>query len=50
MCEICSKLTINTLERRHERCSGVFIVNFEQIVHIVLIVSLLTLNRFYTLF
>ena len=28
-CEICSKLTIETLERRQRRCSGVFIVNFE---------------------
>ena len=28
-CEICSKLTIKTPERRHWRRSGVFIVNFE---------------------
>ena len=28
-CEICSKLTMKTQERRH--CSGVFIVNFEHI-------------------
>ena len=28
MCEVCSKLTMKTLERR-QRCSGVFIVNFE---------------------
>ena len=28
-CEICSKLTIKTPERRHRRRSGVFIVNFE---------------------
>ena len=39
--EICSKLTIKTLERRHWRRSGVFIVNFE---HIVLVFLLLTLN------
>ena len=29
--EICSKLTIKTLERRQWRRSGVFIVNFEQV-------------------
>ena len=28
MCEICSKLTIKTLERRHLLHFGVFIVNF----------------------
>ena len=28
-CEICSKLTTNT----EESCSGVFIVNFEHILH-----------------
>ena len=28
-CEICSKLTIKTVERCQLRCSGVFIVNFE---------------------
>ena len=27
--KICSKLTIETPEQRHWRCSGVFIVNFE---------------------
>ena len=31
MCEICSKLTIKKLERRHWHHSFVFIVNFEQI-------------------
>ena len=39
-CEICSKLTIKTPERR----SGVFIVNFENISHLVLVFLLLTLN------
>ena len=34
-CEICSKLTIKTLERRHWRRSGVFIVNFEHILHLL---------------
>ena len=44
-CEICSKLTINTPERRHWRRSGVFIVNFEHISHLVLVFLLLTLSR-----
>ena len=30
-CEICSKLTVKTPERRQWRRSGVFIVNFEHI-------------------
>ena len=34
-CEICSKLTIKILERRHWRRSGVFIVNFKHILHLV---------------
>ena len=44
-CGICSKLTINTPERRHWRRSGVFIVNFEHIPHLVLVFLLLTLNK-----
>ena len=36
-CEICSKLTIKTPERRQWRRSGVFIVNFEHISHLVLV-------------
>ena len=43
-CEICSKLTVKTLERRHWRRSGVFIVNFEHTLHLVLVFLLLTLN------
>ena len=35
-CEICSKLTIKTPERRQWRRSGVSIVNFEHISHLVL--------------
>ena len=42
--EICSKLTIKTPERCHWRLSGVFIVNFEHIKHLVLVFLLLTLN------
>ena len=44
-CKICSKLTIKTPEQRHWFCSGVFIVNFEQIPHLVLLFLLLTLSR-----
>ena len=43
-CEICSKLTIKTAERRHWRCSDVFTVYFEHISHRVLVYLLLTLN------
>ena len=34
MCESCSKITTMTPKRRH---SSVFIVNFEKILHIVLL-------------
>ena len=44
-CEICSKLTIKTPERRQWRRSVVFIVNFEHIYHLVLVFLLLTLSR-----
>ena len=40
-CEIFSKLTVNTPERRR---SGVFIVSFEHISHHFLVFLLLTLN------
>ena len=43
-CEICSKLTINTTERRQWRRSGVLILNFEHISHLVLVFLLLTLK------
>ena len=33
VCEICSKFTINTPERRQQRRFSVFIVNFEHISH-----------------
>ena len=45
ICEICLILTIKTPERRHWRLSGVFIIRFEQISHIVLMFPLLTLNK-----
>ena len=44
-CEICSKLTTKTPELNHWRRSGVFIVNFELISHLVLVFLLLALSR-----
>ena len=43
--EIYSKLTTKTPARHHWRRSGVFIVNFEHISHLVLVFLLLTLSR-----
>ena len=44
-CEICSKLEIIIPERRQWRRSGIFIVNFEYVSHLVLVFLLLTLGR-----
>ena len=44
-CEICSKLTIKTLEGRQWHHSGVFIVNFGQISHIILGFPLMLICR-----
>ena len=44
-CEICSELTIKTPKRRHWCRCGVFIVNFGDISHLVLVFLLLTLGR-----
>ena len=44
-CEICSKLTIKTPERRHCRRSSVFIVNLEHIAHLVLGVSIVNFEH-----
>ena len=44
-CEIRSKLTIKTPERRKWRRSDVYIVNFEHISHLVLMFLLLSLIR-----
>ena len=41
-CEICSKITIKIPERGQWRRSGIFIVNFEHISHLVLVFPLLT--------
>ena len=43
-CEICSKLTMKIPERCQLRRSGIFIVNFEHISHLVLVFLLLILN------
>ena len=40
----CLKLTTETLEQGVDYRSGVFIVNFEHISHLVLVILLLTLN------
>ena len=45
MCEICSELTVKTSKRCQLYRFGVFIVNFEQISHIVLVFALLILNK-----
>ena len=45
MCEISSKSTIKIPERRHWRRSGIYVANFEQISHIVLVFWLLTLSK-----
>ena len=42
-CKLCSKLT-KTQERRQWRASGVFIVNFEHISHLILVFLLLILS------
>ena len=43
-CEICSKLTIKIPEQRQCRGSGIFIVNFEHISHLVSIVNFEQVN------
>ena len=44
-CEICLKLAIKTSEGRQWLCSGVFIVNFEYISNLVLVLLLLTSSK-----
>ena len=44
-CEICSKLTIKTPEKRHLHRSTLFNVNFEHISHLTLVFVMLTLTR-----
>ena len=45
-CETCSKLTIKIPEQHQWRRSGIFIVNFEHISHLVPQFLLLTLSRY----
>ena len=40
ICEIHSNLTVNTPERRQLHRSGIFVVNFKQVSHIVLLFPL----------
>ena len=42
--ELCLKLTTKTPEIRHWWCSAVFIVNFEHISHLFVVILLLTLQ------
>ena len=44
-CEICSKLTLKTPDRRQWRRSDVSIVNFEHILQLILVFLLATLTR-----
>ena len=46
MCEVCSKLTMMTPKPGHWRRSSVFILNFEQILHILPVFPLFTLNKY----
>ena len=46
MCEISSKFTVKAPKQRQWRRFGVFISNFEQIPHIVLVFSSLTFNKY----
>ena len=38
VCEICLKIIKKTPKQRHWGCSGVFMVNFVQILHTVLVI------------
>ena len=45
MCQTCSELIINTPERSHWYCPGVFIVNFERISRIALVFFFLAFEQ-----
>ena len=45
--KICSNLTINTRRQRHWHYSGIFIVSFEHILHLLPVFLLLTLIRWF---
>ena len=44
-CEVCSKLTVETPERRQGHRSGVFIFNLEQISFIILLFSVVNFEQ-----
>ena len=44
-CEICSKLTIKTPKRRHWCLIGVFIANFQHILHLCSSVSIVNFEQ-----
>ena len=44
-CKICSKLTKKTQKRRDGHCSGVFLVNREHILRLVLVSLLINFSR-----
>ena len=45
LAQIYLKLTVNTPEHRHWHRTGIFILNFEQILHIILVFLALALNK-----
>ena len=45
VCEVCLKSTTKTPERGHCRLSGISVINFKQISHIVLVFPLLALSK-----
>ena len=47
MCNL-FKVSNKETKLRQWRCSGVFIINFEHVSHIILLFSLLSLNKFIT--
>ena len=44
MCETCSELTMSELEWRYWYCSGDFIVNFQPVLHLFLVLLLFSFN------
>ena len=45
LCKVCPKLTIKTAKQRHWRRCVIFIVHFEHISHIALVLPLLTWSK-----
>ena len=44
-CDVCSKLTVKTLDRHHRRRSSDFVVNFEHISHLFSSVSIVDFEQ-----